>query len=303
MLNRSLLILPVGAIMISIIAFIYPTVLSGSSKAIVPLLGLVMFSMGMTLHISDFKRIFNEPKLIIIGTTIQYLLMPFIAWLLSVVLGLPILLATGLILLGACPGGTASNVICYLARGNLALSISLTAVSTILAVVLTPFVTFVYVNQSINVPIVAMMKNLVLIVVLPVLIGVLINSTCGKKIERFKSFLPLVSVLSIVFIIGVIVAKNKTELLDMGFLILLAVVLHNGLGLIAGYSLPKILGYDHAICKTIAIEVGMQNSGLGVVLASQHFSAIAALPAVLFSIWHNISGSVLAVVWSRKNES
>lgn len=301
MQTRSILLLPIGAILISVIALIYPSLLAGYGKAIVPMLGIVMFSMGMTLKPADFKRVMNQPALILIGVTLQYILMPLIAWLIAKILSLPVLLATGLVLLGACPGGTASNVICFLARGNVALSISLTAVSTLLAAVLTPLVTLAYVDQSIDVPVIKMMKNLVLIVVLPVVSGVLINTFYHERIQRIKSFLPFISVISIIFIIGVIVAKNQAQLFDLGVLLFFAVALHNLFGLITGYWIPKLMGYDETICKTISIEVGMQNSGLAVVLANQYFSAVAALPGALFSVWHNISGSVLAVIWSNNN--
>lgn len=301
MQSRSVILLPFGAILVSIIVLLYPSLLAGYGKAIVPMLGLVMFSMGMTLESVNFKRVLEQPMLIFIGVSLQYLLMPLIAWILSMLLNLPILLATGLILVGACPGGTASNVICFLARGNVALSISLTAVSTLLAAVLTPLVTLIYVDQSIDVPVIKMMKNLVLIVILPVMLGVLINTFYQQRLARIKSLLPLVSVLSIIFIIGVIVAKNQVQLFESGLLIFTAVALHNLLGLILGYGIPKLMRYDETTCKTISIEVGMQNSGLGVVLANQYFSAVAALPGALFSIWHNITGSVLAVIWSRNN--
>lgn len=300
MQSRSVLFLPIGAILVSAVAAIYPPFLMNYGGAIVPMLGIVMFSMGLTLKTSDFVRVFNEPKLIFIGVSLQYILMPLIAWLLSILLSLPLLLMAGFVLLGACPGGTASNVICFLARGNLALSISLTAISTLLAVILTPLVTYIYVDQSINVPILSMMKNLLLIVVLPVVAGVLVNAFWHKRIESIKSFLPWISVISIIFIIGVIVAKNQEQLVEVGVLILLTVVLHNILGLIAGFYIPKFWGYDVSICKTVAIEVGMQNSGLAVVLANQYFSSLAALPGALFSIWHNISGAFLAMVWSKE---
>jgi len=299
MQSRSLLLLPIGAILVSVIALSSPPLLAGYGKAIVPMLGIIMFSMGMTLKPVDFKRVLEQPVLVFIGVSLQYILMPLIAWLLSILLNLPVLLATGLILVGACPGGTASNVICFLARGNVALSISLTAVSTLLAAVLTPLITLIYVDQSIDVPVIKMMKNLVLIVIFPVVSGVLINTFYQQRLTRIKSFLPLVSVLSIIFIIGVIVAKNQAQLSESGLLLFCAVALHNLLGLITGYSIPKLMKYDEKICRTISIEVGMQNSGLGVVLANQYFSAVAALPGVLFSIWHNITGSILAVIWSK----
>ena len=303
MSGRSIFVLPVGAILISIIAMVKPDLLSDYGKAIVPMLGIVMFSMGMTLSPRDFKQILIQPSLILLGVSLQYLLMPLIAWLLSMLLNLPVLLATGLILVGACPGGTASNVICYLARGNVALSISLTAVSTLLAAIMTPLLTLFYVDKSINVPVIDMMKNLVLIVILPVMSGVLINTYYQQRIERIKTYLPLISVLSIIFIIGIIVAKSHSQIVDLGFLLFITVILHNALGIFFGYIIPRLMRYDETICKTIAIEVGMQNSGLGVVLANKYFSAVAALPGALFSIWHNLSGSILAGYWAREKKT
>ena len=303
MSGRRIFVLPVGAILISIIAMVKPDLLSDYGKAIVPMLGIVMFSMGMTLSPRDFKQILIQPSLILLGVSLQYLLMPLIAWLLSMLLNLPVLLATGLILVGACPGGTASNVICYLARGNVALSISLTAVSTLLAAIMTPLLTLFYVDKSINVPVIDMMKNLVLIVILPVMSGVLINTYYQQRIERIKTYLPLISVLSIIFIIGIIVAKSHSQIVDLGFLLFITVILHNALGIFFGYIIPRLMRYDETICKTIAIEVGMQNSGLGVVLANKYFSAVAALPGALFSIWHNLSGSILAGYWAREKKT
>lgn len=300
--SRSILLLPIGAILISCLALIQPEFLMNCSKAIVPLLGLVMFSMGMTLTSDDFKRVLHQPGLILLGVSMQYILMPFIAWVLAIILKLPIAIATGLILLGACPGGTASNVICFLAKANVALSISLTAVSTVLAVILTPLITYLYVDHSISVEVPRMMKSLVLIVLIPVFSGVLINTYFNQQIKKIKRFLPTLSVLFIVFIIGVIVARNHSHLQELGFLIFAAVALHNLLGLIAGYVVPKLMGYDKMVCKTLAIEIGMQNSGLAVVLANQYFSAIVALPAALFSIWHNVTGAILAAFWAKQND-
>ena len=302
MQSRSIFLLPIGAVLISCIAMLYPSILVDGGKAIVPLLGLIMFSMGLTLEVSDFKRVIKEPKLIFIGVALQYVAMPLIALIIAKTLNLPDLLTTGLILLGACPGGTASNVICFLARANVALSVSLTAMSTLLAVILTPLLTLLYVDKSIDVPVLNMMKNLFLIVVLPVFSGVLINTYFHRRLNNIKSYLPLISVISIIFIIGVIVAKNQSQLFDLGLLLFCAIALHNLFGLIVGYSIPKLLGYDEMTCKTLSIEVGMQNSGLAVVLANQYFSVVAALPGALFSIWHNVTGSVLAAYWSKADD-
>jgi len=300
--SRSIFLLPIGAVLISCLAMLYPAPLANSGKAIVPLLGIVMFSMGITLKPNDFKRVLEQPVLIFVGIALQYVLMPFIAWLLAKILNLPIMMAAGLILLGACPGGTASNVICFLAKANVALSISLTAVSTLLAAILTPLITLLYIDQNVDVPVISMMKNLLSIVVFPVVAGILMNTFYHQRLEKIKSGLPWVSILAIIFIIGVIVAKNQAQLFELGFLLFCAVVLHNLLGLMAGYAIPKLMGYDEATCKTLSIEVGMQNSGLAVILANQYFSVVAALPAALFSIWHNVTGSILAVIWSRNND-
>lgn len=300
--KSSVLLLPIGAVLISCLAIYQPELLLGYGVAIVPLLGLIMFSMGMTLTPDDFKRVFKQPGLILLGVSLQYILMPFIAWGLAKILNLPVAIAAGLILLGACPGGTASNVICYLARANVALSISLTAVSTLLAIILTPLITLLYVDQSVVVQVGNMMKSLLFIVILPVLSGVVINTYFNKRVEKIKPFLPAFSVLFIIFIIGVIVAKNNSKLPELGLLLFCAVVLHNFLGLMAGYVIPRLMGYDKMICKTLAIEVGMQNSGLAVVLANQYFSAVTALPGALFSVWHNVTGAILASIWVKQDD-
>jgi len=216
------------------------------------------------------------------------------------VLNLPLELMVGLILVGACPGGTASNVMCFLSRGDVALSITLTAVSTILAVVFTPFITWLYIGQEVAVPIVSMMLTVFKIIVLPVFLGVIINRYLGEVIRPIKPFLPLFAMAAIILIIAIIVALNVQQLSQIALAITIAIMLHNSLGLLSGYWLAKALGYDERVCRTLAIEVGMQNSGLGVALATKYFSVMVALPSALFSIWHNISGSLLASYWLSK---
>ena len=301
-MNKTVTLFPLGAIAISIFAVFFPDVLSPMRPAIVPLLGVVMFGMGMTLTLTDFMCVFKQPKLIGLGITLQYLLMPFIAFGLSLLLQLPVPLMAGLVLVGSCPGGTASNVICYLARGDVALSITLTSISTILAVIFTPFLTWLYVGQKVPVDIIAMMISIFIIIIIPVTLGILINKYFGSSLEKVKRTLPLISVIAIIIIIGIIVARNQPHLPALAIPVIIAVMLHNGLGLLFGYLLPKLVGYDAKTCRTIAIEVGMQNSGLGVALADKFFAASAALPGAIFSIWHNISGSCLAAFWSREKQ-
>lgn len=265
-----------------------------------PLLSIVMFGMGLTLHASDFSYVLQMPKLVFAGITLQYTIMPLTAVVLSNIMGLDPLLTAGMILVGTCPGGTASNVICYLARGNVALSITLTAISTFLAVILTPALTYELVSASIEVPVRDMLLSILIMVIIPVSTGVLLNHIAGSKLKSVSAVFPLLSVLAIVFIIAIIVALNAGNFQQIGLMVVIAVILHNGAGLLLGYYTSRLLGYSPTECRTLAIEVGMQNSGLAVALAIKYFSAAAALPGALFSIWHNLSGSLLAGFWSRR---
>lgn len=293
---------PLLAIIVTIIAARYPEFLIGYKPAIIPLLGIVMFAMGMTLTLGDFKRVLKSPKVISLGLLLQYGLMPLLAFIIAIVLGLPTELMAGLILVGTCPGGTASNVICYLGRGDVALSITLTAISTLLAVILTPVLTWLYIGQEVPVPIINMMLTVLKIIILPVMLGIIVNSYFGEYLTQIKQFLPVISVIAIVFIIAIIVALNAHQIVQLAFPIIIAVLLHNGLGLASGYTIARWLGYDDKICRTLAIEVGMQNSGLGVALATKYFTTLTALPGAFFSIWHNITGSLLAAYWTRKSQ-
>ena len=293
---------PLLAIIVSIVAARYPEFLISYKPTIIPLLGIVMFAMGMTLTLGDFKRVLKSPKVISLGLLLQYGLMPLLAFIIAIVLGLPTELMAGLILVGACPVGTASNVICYLGRGDVALSITLTAISTLLAVFLTPVLTWLYIGQEVPVPIINMMLTVLKIIILPVMLGIIVNSYFGEYLTRIKQFLPVISVIAIVFIIAIIVALNAHQIVQLAFPIIIAVLLHNGLGLVSGYAIAKWLGYDDKICRTLAIEVGMQNSGLGVALATKYFTTLTALPGAFFSIWHNITGSLLAAYWTRKSQ-
>ena len=300
-MNWIITCFPILAIVFSIFAARYPEFLVDYKSAIIPLLGIVMFAMGMTLSIEDFKRVLKSPRIIGLGLLLQYGLMPLLAFIIALILALPTALMAGLVLLGTCPGGTASNVICYLAKGDVALSITLTAISTLLAVFLTPVLTWLYIGQEVPVPIVNMMLTVLKIIILPVTLGIIVNRYVGQYLLQLKQFLPVVSVIVIVFIIAIIVALNAQQISHLALPIIIAVMLHNGLGLASGYAIAKFLGYDEKICRTLAIEVGMQNSGFGVALATKYFTAITALPAAFFSIWHNITGSLLAAYWTRKS--
>jgi BASS family bile acid:Na+ symporter len=242
--------------------------------------------MGMTLRVENFKEILKRPKLIGAGIAMQFILMPAIAYAVALLLGLPTELLAGMVLVGTAPGGTASNVICYLARGDVALSITLTAASTFLSVLLTPLLTWLYIGQR----------------VAPVSIGLIVNRYAGSRLHPLKRMFPYLSMVAIVLIIGIVVALNQAQISMLALPVVTAVFWHNILGLAGGYYAAKWLGFDERRRRTLAIEVGMQNSGLAVALAQSYFSSLAALPGALFSIWHNITGSILAGYWTHKSK-
>jgi len=303
MIERSTRLFPLWALLMSTIAYLFPQAFIDLKPAIVYLLGMVMFSMGITLTVKDFYLVLKRPRVIFLGSLLQYLLMPLIAWLLSRMLDLQSALTVGMILVGSSPGGTASNLVCYLARGDVALSITLTTVSTLLAVLATPLLCWAYLGHTVEVPVINMLTDVLKIVIAPVCAGVLLNALFWDRIEGIKRIFPLLSIAAIVFIIAIIVALNQPKLQSLALTLVLAVALHNALGLTGAYWLSRWLGYDRRICRTLAIEVGMQNSGLAVALAIKFFLPLAALPGALFSIWHNLTGALLASWWSRYRPS
>lgn len=291
---------PVLAVLAAIVAYLVPEPFAALRPAIPYLLGVVMFGMGITLTAGNFAEVLRRPGTVGAGVAMQYLWMPLVAWALAVGLDLPPALLAGMVLVGASPGGTASNVVCYLARGDVALSITLTAVSTLLAVAATPYLTLLYAGRYLEVPAAAMLWDVAWIVLIPVAAGVAVNHLFGRRLARIKHYFPAVSVTAIVLIIAVVVALGHDSLGTVGLLLALAVVLHNALGLAGGYALGALLGRPHKVRIALAIEVGMQNSGLAVALALKHFSPLAALPGALFSVWHNVTGAALAAHWVRR---
>ena len=266
------------------------------------LLMIVMFGMGLTLKLEDFKVVFTRPKDIIIGAIAQFTIMPLLAFLLSIVFKLPPELAVGVILVGTCPGGTSSNVMTYLAKGDVALSVGMTSVSTILAPFATPLLTLLYAGQKVDVNAVSMFVSIVQVVILPIALGFIINKFFYKFTNSIKEILPLISVLAIVAIVAAVVSANSQRLMQVGYLVIIVVVLHNCLGYLLGYLLGKLFRLNNAKCKAVSIEVGMQNSGLATSLAATHFAsmALATVPGAIFSVWHNISGSIVANIMASK---
>lgn len=303
MLEKFTSLFPIWAILLSIVAYMRPEYFAPHQGLIVPFLSLIMLGMGVTLSVDSFLAVLKRPSVVLLGTLMQYTIMPIAAWIVCMVLKLPTDLAAGVILLGCCPGGTASNVISYLAKADVALSIVLTSVSTIIAFLATPFLTWVFIGQTVNVDVMGMLVSVVNVVIVPVVLGLTINYFFEKRINAVREIFPAISAAAIVIIIAVIIGANSSSLEQSGPLVFLAVILHNGLGLAGGYGVSKALRLSETEARTIAIEVGMQNSGLSVALAIKHFTAAAALPGAIFSIWHNISGAFLAGHWSKQSVS
>ena len=268
------------------------------------LLGIVMFGMGLTLKPDDFRIVFSHPKDVVIGTVAQFTIMPLLAYVLAVVFHLSPELTVGVILVGTCPGGTSSNVMTYLSKGDVALSVGITAVSTVLAPVMTPLLTYLYAGQTVDVNLLSMFLSIVQVVILPIVLGFLINHYFSRFAERVTEVLPLVSTLAIVAIVGAVVSANAAKLMSCGLLIFCVVVLHNVLGYALGYGAAKLMKKDATKCRAVTIEVGMQNSGLATSLATVHFAQypLATIPGAVFSVWHNVSGAILANIFLHRSE-
>ena len=293
------------AALFAMAGFLAPSLFTSFIAPYIPwLLGIIMFGMGLTLAPSDFKILGQHPKAVLIGVVAQFVIMPTTAYLLSRTLNLPPEVAIGVVLVGACPGGTASNVMTFLARGNVALSVAVTSISTLLAPLLTPAVFFLFANQWIDVSATTMLVSILQMVLLPIVLGVVAHTLFRKQTAAAIDVLPLISVLAIVLIIGAVVAGSRAQIIETGLLIFGVVVLHNAIGYALGFLAAKLFGLPYDAQKTLAIEVGMQNSGLGAALAKAHFAMmpLVAVPSAIFSVWHNISGSLLASYWATKAE-
>ena len=301
--SRLTKLFPILAIAVAATGALRPDSFVAAQFTIIPLLASIMFMMGLTLTRDDARRIARDPRPVAVGVALQFLLMPILALTLAKLLQLSTPLTVGMVLVGSCAGGTASNVICFLARGDVALSVSMTFVSTLIGVVATPLLSQFYLAEQVAVDELAMIESLLQIVFVPVISGFCFRAVLPRLSAALQPALPLFSVICILFIIGIVVALNAPQLRGIGPLIVLAVVLHNALGIAGGFTLSRLFGFDLKQSQTIAIEVGMQNSGLAAALSLQFFSATAALPAALFSIWHNISGALLAGHWGRQRDS
>ncbi len=281
-------------ILVASVALFQPWTFKWAASWVTILLGIVMFGMGMTLRLQDFRLVFQRPRDVFVGALAQFTVMPGLAWMLAKAFNLPPELAVGVILVGTCPGGTSSNVMTYLAKGDVALSVSMTMTTTILAPFVTPLLTWWLAGAWIEISLQAMMLSIVKMVVVPIILGIIVNAFWGDFVRKAVKLLPLVSVTAIVLIVGGVVAVSSAKILETGLLIMGVVICHNLLGYLLGYLIAKATHMNLAKSKAVAIEVGMQNSGLATSLALLHFGAAAAIPGAIFSVWHNISGSLTA---------
>ena len=269
--------------------------------AINPMLGVIMFGMGLTLSSEDFKVVVSRPKDILIGCLTQFTVMPLLALALTWAFSLPEELAVGVVLVGCCPGGTASNVITYLAKGDLALSVGMTAASTLLAPLLTPLLVWALAGTMVDVDTLGMLMSIVYVVIAPIVCGLLCQRFLPSLTRRVTPYLPAFSSVTIALVVGIIVSHNAARLLTAGVLVVAVVMIHNLLGLAVGLTVGRLLRLQKPKCVALSIEVGMQNSGLASSLAVLHFAAypLAAIPGAVFSVWHNISGALIARLYSR----
>lgn len=291
-------------VVFALIALCFPTAFVWLKAYIPWVLGIIMLGMGMTMTVDDFKGVLQNPKAVLIGVVAQFVIMPSLAYLLCKLLQLPAEIAVGVILVGCCPGGTASNVIAYMAKANTALSVACTSISTFLAPILTPTIFYLLASQWIPIDAGSMFIDILKVVIFPIILGVTLRTFFKQKTEQYIQIMPLVSVIAIVVIVAAIIAASKASILQSGLLILVVVILHNSLGFLLGYWASRLLKLPYPDAKAVSIEVGMQNSGLGVTLAAIHFAAspITAVPSAIFSLWHNISGPALATYWASKSD-
>lgn len=290
-------------IAMALLALFVPTSVSFIKTSYVnPLLGIVMFGMGLTLKPDDFKVLFSQPKNVVIGCIAQFTIMPLLAFLLTKTFHLSPELVVGVILVGTCPGGTSSNVMTYLSKGDVALSVGITVVSTLVAPFMTPFLTYLYAGQTVDVNMLAMFLSIIQVVILPIALGFVFNHYFSKFAESAAELLPLISTLAIVAIVGAVVSANSAKIMTSGLLILIVVILHNVFGYALGYGAAKLMKMDTTKCRAVSIEVGMQNSGLATSLATVHFAQypLATIPGAIFSVWHNVSGAILANFFLRQ---
>ena len=300
-LSRLTSAFPIWVLVACVAALIRPALFTWFSGTLITVgLGVIMLSMGMTLGFEDFLRVGRERSQVLPGVLLQYTVMPALGWSLGYLFDLPTPFAVGLVLVSCCPGGTASNVISYLAKADVALSVTMTTLSTLLAALMTPMLTELLAGSRVDVPASGLLLSTVQVVILPVIGGALIKWRFPREIEAVLPVAPLVAVAAITLIVASIIGAGRAQILEAGPRLVLAVLSLHVFGFLVGYAAGKgVLGHEIA-ARTVSIEVGMQNSGLGVVLAQQNFaSPLVAIPSAISSVFHSLVGSLVAAWWRR----
>ena len=283
------------------IAYLFPEPIKPLGGYVTYLLGIVMLGMGLTMSPNDFKLVLTRPKDVLLGVCLRTVIMPSVAFIIAKLLNLPPYLAAGLILVGCCPSGTASNVMTFISKGDTALSITLTAVITLIAPITTPYIFLLLAGTFIPIDAVAMLKSILIVVLFPVGLGIAIRLLASKLVEKVMPLVPLISIFAIIAIVAAVVADSAGRLATVGLIAFIAVALHNGMGLTLGYTLSRLFKLSRKKAKAITFEIGMENSGLAVALAMVHLAPEAAIPGAIFSVWHNFTGSLLAGYWGSKD--
>ena len=293
-------VFPLLVLLAGVAGFLLPGAFQPLGPAVPYLLGIIMFCMGLTLTPPDFAAVARRPWAVILGIVAHYVIMPGAGWLIANILQLEPALAVGLILVGCAPSGTASNVMAFLAKGDVALSVAVASVSTLIAPIVTPILVLFLAGSFLSIDAGAMVLDIVKTVLVPVVAGLMARLFLKNLVARALPALPWASAVVISLIVAVVVAGSADKIVAAGGIVFLAVVLHNGFGLGLGYLAGKLGRLDDKARRALAFEVGMQNSGLAATLATAHFTPLAALPSAVFSLWHNISGAIVAAWLARK---
>lgn len=287
-------------VLCAVIAFFFPDQLKFKGSWITNMLCLIMLGMGLTMKLDDFKLVFSRPRDVIVGIILRYTIMPLVGFCVAKILGLPPALAAGLILVGCCPSGTASNVICFLAKGDVALSVTVSSFNILLAPILLPPLFLLFAEQYVHIDAVVMFLDTIKVVLIPVTTGLLLRRFFPKFVEGIATIVPVITIIIMILVIAIVIAVSAAKLATVAIIALVAVAMHNGIGLLFGYGVSKAIGMEETKARAICFEVGIEMSGLAVVLAMAHLDPLAAVPGAIFSVWHNLTGGIIAGYWAKR---
>ncbi|CAM3528068.1 bile acid:sodium symporter family protein [Tsukamurella ocularis] len=298
--RTAVTVFPLLVLVAGVVGYLTPGTFTPLAPSVPYLLGVIMFCMGLTLTPPDLASVAKRPWAVVLGIVAHYVIMPGAGWVIAHALNLEPELAVGVILVGCAPSGTASNVMAFLAKGDVALSVAVASVSTLIAPIVTPLLVLLLAGSYLPIDAGGMVLDIVKTVLLPVILGVVARRFARSLVARALPVLPWASAIVIAFIVAIVVAGSASKLAAAGGVVFLAVVLHNGFGLGLGYLAGRLGRLDDRARRALAFEVGMQNSGLAATLATAHFSPLAALPSAVFSLWHNVSGAIVAAWLARR---